>query len=148
MASVVAGLFAGFVASIVMALLMMASSRGQPGINAMLVARALGKPPADSAARMGGMFAHFVYGSVMGAVFVLGSSVLLIGGNLWINGLLFGIALFLIAVLIVMPAAGVNRKMMRSMPKGPLVGAFVFHLIYGVVVVSVIVYGPQLGLPV
>ncbi len=144
MVSVLQGLLAGFLGSIAMAILMMATSRGQPGINQMLVARVLGKSPAE--AKMGGMIAHLVYGTTMGAVFALGSSVLLVVGNLWVNGLLFGVLLFLIAAVVVMPVAGLTRKMMRSMPKSRIMGFLVFHLIYGVVLVAVIELGPQIGL--
>ncbi len=140
MVSLLVGLLAGFVGSMVMAILMMATSRGQSGVNAMLIGRALGKPPTDPGAKMGGMVAHFAYGSAMGVVFVLGSSALLVGGSLWLNGLLFGVLLFLIAAMVIMPAAGVSQEMMRRMPKGRFMGFLVFHLIYGGILAGVIVY--------
>ncbi len=143
MVSLLLGLLGGFLGSIVMAVLMMASSGGQPGVNAMLVARATGRNPAE--AKMGGMVAHFVYGTAMGGVFALGSGVLLIGGSLWVNGLLFGVLLFLIAAMVVMPASGVTREMMGRMPKGRFVGFLVFHLIYGGILAAVILYAPQVG---
>ncbi len=148
MASVVLGLLAGFLGSVVMAILLMATSKDQPGVNALLIARALGKSPTEPAAKMGGMAAHFVYGSAMGVTFVLGSAAILIGGSWWVNGFLFGALLFLIALMTTMPAAGVSREKMRGMSKGRIVGFLVFHLIYGAVLAGVIVYAPQAGLSV
>ncbi len=144
MVSVLLGLLAGFLGAVVMAILMMATSRGQPGVNQMLVGRLTGKEPME--AKMGGMVAHFLYGTAMGGVFALGSSAILVDGSLWVNGLLFGILLFLIAATVVMPAAGVTREAMRSMPKSRFVGFLVFHLVYGVVLAAVISYGPAIGL--
>jgi hypothetical protein len=141
--SILSGLLAGFLGSVAIAILMMATSKGQPGVNAMLVGRALGKPPTDPKARAGGMVAHFAYGTAMGVVFVAGSDAFLVAGSLWITGLLFGILLFLIAALVVMPAAGVNREMMKRMPKGRFVGFLVFHLIYGGILAVVVVALPQ-----
>lgn len=146
MPSILVGLVAGFLGSGVMAVLMMATSKGQPGVNAMLIARALGKSPTEPAAKLGGMVAHFVYGSAMGVAFVLGSAAILIGGSWWVNGLLLGILLFLIAAMAIMPAAGISREQMKEMPRSRIVGFFVFHLIYGAVLAGVVVYAAGLAL--
>ncbi len=146
MPSIFLGLLAGFLGSVVMAVLMMAMAKGQPGVNTLLVARVLGKSPADPAAKMGGIVAHFAYGSAMGAVFVLGSSAILIADSWWLNGLLFGVVLFLVAAMAIMPAAGLSREKMKEMPKGRIVGFLVFHLIYGAVLAGVIVYAAGLAL--
>lgn len=146
MTSLLLGLVGGFLGSLVMAVLMMASSGGQPALPQMFAARARGKPPTDPSAKMGGMVAHLVYGSFMGLVFVFGSNAIVIGESLWITGILFALVLFLIAAMVVMPASGVTRDKMRQMPKGRVVGLFVVHLVYGLVLVAVIVYAPVLGL--
>lgn len=148
MASLLLGLLAGLIGSVVMAILMMATAKGQPGVNTLLVARVLRRPPSDRKAKMGGMVAHFMYGTGMGGVFALGSAAFLIGGSLWVTGLLFGVVLFLVAAMTIMPAAGVTRAKMKAMPKGRIVGFLGLHLVYGAIVAAVLLYGPQVGLTI
>ena len=70
MATVLAGLAGGVVATIVMTVLMMAMGDGGPPPTAGLVAKFAGGDPEDYA--MPGMALHFIYGIVAGVVFAVG----------------------------------------------------------------------------
>lgn len=70
MASVIAGLAGGLVATIAMTILMMAMGDGGPPPTAALVANITGGEPEDYA--MPGMVLHLVYGIGAGAVFAVG----------------------------------------------------------------------------
>lgn len=78
MASVIAGLVGGLVATIVMTAVMMMMGDGGPPPTAALVAKIAGGEPADHA--MPGMVLHLLYGILAGAVFAV--SVPLVGPTL------------------------------------------------------------------
>ncbi len=145
--TILGGIVAGLIGGVVVAILMMAMSRGKPGINAMLVARATGKKPEES--MMGGTAAHFFYSAVVGILFVVGSGILHVDSLLglgdrgfWVNGLLYGGLLFLIAGMVVMPLAGVTRAMRQSMPKGQMAMSFVVHILFGLILVASLTWIP------
>ena len=71
MASVIAGLAGGLVATIVMTVGMMMMGDGGPPPTAGLVAKVAGGEPEDYA--MPGMVLHLIYGVVAGAVFAVGA---------------------------------------------------------------------------
>jgi len=83
----------------------------------------------------GGMLAHFLIGAVaLPAVFAMVLWDKLPGGSGWMKGLVFGVALWLIAQLVVMPMAGAGmfsanhpEQMMA------LVGSLMGHAVYGMV---------------
>ena len=128
---IVWGLVGGFVATVVMTLLMAPMMRGGgPTLMSMMGTKATGGDPASQQAMRAGMGAHFVYGTVMGVVFALGASFLMIVNPL-VTGVLFGLLLFIIAAVVVTPLSGAKMG-------GPMVAAFfVVHLIYGAVLASV-----------
>lgn len=128
---IVWGLVGGFVATIVMTLLMAPMMRGGgPNMMSMMGAKVTGGDPASKQAMMAGMGGHFVYGTLQGVVFAVGASFLIILNPL-VTGILFGLLLFIIAAVVVTPLSG------AKMP-GPMVAAFfVVHLIYGAVLASV-----------
>lgn len=128
---IVWGLVGGFVATIVMTLLMAPMMRGGgPNLLSMMGAKATGGDPASKQAMMAGMVSHLIYGTVMGAIFALGASFLMVMNPL-VTGILFGLLLFIIAAVVVMPLSG------AKMP-GPMAAAFfVVHLIYGAILASV-----------
>lgn len=70
MTSVIAGLAGGFVATIVMTIVMMVTGDGGPPPTAALVAKFRDGEPEDHA--MPGMVLHLLYGTVAGAVFAVG----------------------------------------------------------------------------
>jgi hypothetical protein len=143
--TIVQGIVAGIVAGIVMAIFMMAMSKGRPVVPARVVARARGKKPEEG--KMGGMAAHFLYSTLMGVIFVLGSEQLRIDGFLglegyWVNGILFGLVLFLVLGAVAMPAGGITKEMRKMMPKSQMVGMFLLHILYGLVLVASITWIP------
>jgi hypothetical protein len=73
MASIIAGLAGGLVATIVMTVLMMVMGDGGPPPTAALVSKFAGGEPEDYA--MPGMVLHLVYGIVAGGVFAVGAPV-------------------------------------------------------------------------
>ena len=130
MASVIAGLAGGVVATIVMTIAMMMMGDGGPPPTAALVAKFAGGEPEDYA--MPGMALHFVYGIVAGAVFAVG--VPLIGlslGSLAVAvglGLVYGIVLMIGGMMFWM------RMIIGMEPDKDMMMMFgTVHIIYGVV---------------
>jgi hypothetical protein len=102
-----------------------------PGVAQFVAARLKRGDPMDKGSMMGGMVLHLAYGTIMGGVYALGSSALnLVVVNHAVNGLLFGVLLFVIAGVIVMP---VSKAPVKEMPKS-MMGVFLaLHLVYGLV---------------
>jgi uncharacterized membrane protein YagU involved in acid resistance len=125
------GLVAGLVATLVMTVLMMPMMKKGPGMSQFIAARLKGGDPTDKGSMMGGLVLHLVYGTVMGGIYALGSSALnLVIVNHIVNGFLFGLLLFIIAAVIVMP---VSKAPVKEMPKS-MMGVFLgLHLVYGLV---------------
>lgn len=145
MTSLLQGAVAGIIGGIVMAVFMMAMSKGQPGINAMFAARLTGRKPEES--KGAGTGIHFLYSLLLGVIFAGGSNALsfdgLLGlGGLWINGILYGIVLFFVAGMALMPAAGVTKEMRRQMPKSQMAGMLVLHILFGLILAASIAFVP------
>ncbi|MFQ5837941.1 MAG: hypothetical protein ACE5HJ_04085 [Thermoplasmata archaeon] len=136
--SIALGLIAGFVAVLIMTLLMAPMMKKGPGVSQFMAARLSKGQPTDKGSMMGGMLLHLAYGTGMGGVYAIGSSALsLVIISHIVNGLLFGVLLFIIAVLVVTP---LSKAPMKEMPKS-MMGAFLaLHLVYGLVLGAVIVW--------
>jgi hypothetical protein len=130
MASIIAGLAGGLVATIVMTIVMMAMGDGGPPPTAALVARFAGGDPEDYA--MPGMILHMLYGILAGAVFAVGvPSVGLSLGSIAVAaglGLVYGIILMIGGMMFWM------RMVIGMEPDRDVMVMFgTVHVIYGVV---------------
>ena len=129
MASVIAGLAGGVVATIVMTIAMMMGDGGPPP-TAALVARFAGGEPEDYA--MPGMALHFVYGIVAGAVFAAG--VPLIGLSLGSIGVAIGLGIVYGIVLMIGGMMFWMRIIIGMESDRSMMMMFgTVHVIYGVV---------------
>ncbi|MDQ2055947.1 hypothetical protein [Halobellus sp. H-GB7] len=129
MASVIAGLAGGVVATIVMTIAMMMGDGGPPP-TAALVAKFAGGEPEDYA--MPGMALHFVYGIVAGAVFAVG--VPLLGLSLGSIGVAIGLGLVYGIVLMIGGMMFWMRMVLGMEPDRSMIMMFgTVHVIYGVV---------------
>ena len=130
MASVIAGLAGGVVATIVMTIAMMVMGDGGPPPTARLVAKFAGGDPEEYA--MPGMALHFVYGIVAGAVFAVG--VPLLGLDLGSIAVAVGLGLVYGAVLMIGGMAFWMRLVIGMEPDRDMMMTFgTVHVIYGVV---------------
>jgi len=130
MASVIAGLAGGVVATIVMTIAMMMMGDGGPPPTAALVAKFAGGEPEDYA--MPGMALHFVYGIVAGAVFAVG--VPLIGLSLGSIGVAIGLGLVYGIVLMIGGMMFWMRMIIGMEADRSMMMMFgTVHVIYGVV---------------
>ena len=130
MASVIAGLAGGVVATIVMTIAMMVMGDGGPPPTARLVAKFAGGDPEEYA--MPGMALHFVYGIVAGAVFAVG--VPLLGLDLGSIAVAVGLGLVYGVVLMIGGMAFWMRAVIGMEPDRDMMMTFgTVHVIYGVV---------------
>ncbi|WP_254838613.1 hypothetical protein [Natronomonas marina] len=130
MASVIAGLAGGLVATIVMTVVMMVMGDGGPPPTASLVAKFAGGDPEDYA--MPGMVLHLVYGVVAGAVFAVG--VPLAGLALDSIAVAAGLGLAYGIVLMVVGMAFWMRAVIGMEPDRDMMTMFgTVHVVYGVV---------------
>lgn len=130
MASLIAGLAGGLVATIVMTALMMAMGDGGPPPTAALVAKFADGQPADH--EMPGMVLHLVYGVVAGGVFAVG--VPLVGLGLGSIGVAVGLGIVYGVVLMVGGMAFWMRTVIGMEPDRDTVVTFAtVHVVYGVV---------------
>ena len=130
MASVIAGLAGGVVATIVMTIAMMMMGDGGPPPTARLVAKFAGGDPEEYA--MPGMALHFVYGIVAGAVFAVG--VPLLGLDLGSIAVAVGLGLVYGVVLMIGGMAFWMRLVIGMEPDRDMMMTFgTVHVIYGVV---------------
>jgi hypothetical protein len=130
MASVIAGLVGGAVATLVMTGAMMALGDGGPPPTAALVARVAGGDPADHAAP--GMALHLLYGVVAGAVFAVG--VPLVGLSLGSIAVAVGLGLGYGIVLMIGGMAFWMRLVIGMEPDRDMMMMFgTVHVVYGVV---------------
>lgn len=130
MATLIAGLAGGLVATIVMTAVMMVMGDGGPPPTAALVAKFADGTPEDHA--MPGMLLHLLYGIVAGGVFALG--VPLVGlslssiGIATVLGLVYGIVLMVVGMLFWMRTViGMEADRDMMMMFG------VVHVVYGIV---------------
>ena len=129
MTNITAGLLAGFVATVVLSLLMIVKT--MMGI----------MPELDVAAMLSGMMgapiaagwvAHFVIGTVIwGAGFAILYD-MIPGGSAVIKGIVFGIAAWLLMMILVMPMAGAGLFGMSLGVMAPVM-TLVLHVIFGAV---------------
>lgn len=130
MASVIAGLAGGLVATIVMTLLMMVMGDGGPPPTAGLVAKFAGGEPEDYP--MLGMVLHFIYGTVAGAVFAVGVSV--VGLNLESFTVAVGLGLVYGIILMIGGMVFWMRMVIGMDPDRDMMMMFgTVHVVYGVV---------------
>jgi len=130
MATVLAGLAGGVVATIVMTVLMMAMGDGGPPPTAGLVAKFAGGNPADYA--MPGMALHMIYGVVAGAVFAVG--VPLVGFELDSIVVAAGLGLVYGIILMIGGMAFWMRTVIGIEPDTDMMTMFgTVHVVYGVV---------------
>jgi hypothetical protein len=130
MASAIAGLAGGVVATIVMTVVMMVMGDGGPPPTARLVAKFAGGQPEEYA--MPGMALHFAYGIVAGAVFAVG--VPLIGLSLTSIVVAAGLGLVYGIVLMIGGMVFWMRMVIGIEPDRDTMMTFgVVHVVYGVV---------------
>ncbi|MEF8892051.1 MAG: hypothetical protein V5A31_12180 [Haloferacaceae archaeon] len=135
MASVIAGLVGGAVATLVMTGALMALGDGGPPPTAALVAKVTGGDPADHAAP--GMALHLLYGVVAGAVFAVG--VPLVGLSLGSVVVAVGLGLGYGVVLMVGGMAFWMRLVIGMEPDRSTMLTFgTVHVVYGVVLGGVL----------
>lgn len=133
MSNIVPGLIAGFVATVVLSILMMAKSMmgvmPQLDVISMLSAM-MGATPAM------GWIAHFVIGTVAwGGGFALLYNAIP-GGGAVVKGIVFGIAAWVIMMVAVMPMAGAGIFGMNMGMMAPVM-TLVLHIIFGAVLGAV-----------
>lgn len=130
MASVIAGLAGGVIATILMTIAMTAVGDGGPPPTARLVAKFAGGDPEDHA--MPGMALHLVYGIAAGAVFAVG--VPLVGFSLGSVGVAIGLGLVYGIVLMIGGMMFWMRLVIGIEPDRDTMVAFgTAHVVYGVV---------------
>jgi hypothetical protein len=130
MASVIAGLAGGLVATIVMTVVMMVMGDGGPPPTARLVAKFAGGEPEDHA--MPGMVLHFVYGIVAGGVFAIG--VTLIGLRLDSIVVAIGLGLVYGSILMIGGMVFWMRMVIGMEPdRDTMVRFGTVHVVYGIV---------------
>jgi hypothetical protein len=124
------GLVAGFIATVVLSALMLLKQRmGMvPQLNPieMLTKMAGGSPPDV------GWVPHFLIGTVVwGSLFPIFDARVPAGSH-WLNGILFGIGVWILMMVLVMPMAGAGLFGMALGIMVPI-ATLVLHLIYGAV---------------
>lgn len=130
MTSVIAGLAGGFVATIVMTTVMMVMGDGGPPPTAGLLAKYAGGDASDYA--LPGMVLHFIYGTIAGAVFAIGASVL--GFDLNTIGLTIGLGILYGLILMVGGMVFWVRMIIGMEPDREMKLTFaVVHVVYGLV---------------
>lgn len=130
MASIIAGLAGGLVATIIMTILMMVMGDGGPPPTAGLVSKFAGGEPDDYA--MPGMVLHLIYGIVAGGVFAVG--VPAIGLDLGSIGAAVGLGLVYGIVLMIGGMAFWMRMVIGMEPDRDMMMTFgTVHVVYGLV---------------
>ena len=130
MASVIAGLVWGFVATIVMTMTMMAVGDGGPPPTAALVAKFAGGTPEEH--KKPGMLLHMLYGTIAGAVLAVG--VPLVGLSLDSIGVAIGLGFVYGVVLMIGGMVFWLRLVIGVEPDKDMMKVFgIVHVVYGVV---------------
>lgn len=130
MASVIAGLVWGFVATIVMTMTMMAVGDGGPPPTAALVAKFAGGTPEEH--KKPGMLLHMLYGTIAGAVLAVG--VPLVGLPLDSIGVAIGLGFVYGVVLMIGGMVFWLRLVIGVEPDKDMMKVFgIVHVVYGVV---------------
>ena len=135
MASILAGLVGGLLATVVMTALMMTMGDDSPPPTAAFWSKYVGDGPPQEY-MMQGMALHFLYGTVAGIVFVLVAPLVVSVSTLTagiIAGLAYAIVLFVVAAVFWMRLVlGMEPEMQQ------VAGILVFHLAYGLVLGGVV----------
>ncbi|WP_396611775.1 DUF6789 family protein [Haloferax sp. S1W] len=135
MASILAGLVGGLLATVAMTALMMAIGDGSPPPTANFWSKFVGDEPPDEY-MMQGMVLHLLYGTVAGIVFVLVVPLVLSVSTLTagiIAGIAYALVLFVVAAVFWMRLVlGMEPEMRKAG------GLLVFHLTYGVVLGGIV----------
>ncbi|WP_435178798.1 hypothetical protein [Halorussus sp. AFM4] len=130
MASIIAGLAGGLVATIVMTILMMVIGDGGPPPTAALVAKFADGTPEDY--EMPGMILHLIYGVLAGAVFAVG--VPLMGLNLESIAVAVGLGLVYGIILMIGGMVFWMRMVIGMEPDRDTMTMFgTVHVVYGIV---------------
>ena len=133
MVSILTGLIAGLIATVVMTMFMMTMGDDSPPPTAALWAKYVGDEGPESYMKQG-MLLHMLYGVGAGVAFAVGATALaldvgagvLVGSVLW--GLAFGLVLMVGGMMFWM------RIVLAMEPDPKTMGAFgFFHVVYGVV---------------
>jgi hypothetical protein len=133
MSNIIPGLIAGFVATVVLSILMFLKSMMgvMPQLDVIMMLSAM----MGSAPTMGWV-AHFVIGTVIwGGGFALLYDTIP-GGGAVIKGIVFGIAAWVIMMIVVMPMAGAGFFGMNMGMMAPVM-TLVLHIIFGAVLGAV-----------
>lgn len=127
------GMISGFIATVVLSLLMLAKSMMglMPNLDVVTMLAGMAHQfmhtPATPAV---GWMLHFLIGTVLwGSLFALLLPALP-GSRTWVKGLSFGILAWLIMMIVVMPMAGAGLFGMRLSLMAP-VATLMLHLVYG-----------------
>ncbi|HUX25588.1 MAG TPA: DUF6789 family protein [Burkholderiales bacterium] len=129
MNNIVKGVIAGFVATVVLSLLMVMKSA--MGLMPELDVISMLSTMMGSGLAMG-WIAHFMIGTVIwGGLFAL-LAPSLPGGSLWLKGVMFGVGAWLLMMVAVMPMAGAGLFGMKFGMVAPVM-TLVLHVIFGTV---------------
>jgi len=133
------GLIAGFIATVVLSLIMVVKS--MMNLMPQLDVIAMLSVMMGSAAVMGWV-AHFVIGTVLwGGLFALAAESLP-GGSYWVKGIVLGVGAWILMMVLVMPMAGAGFFGLSLGIMAPVV-TLVLHIIFGAVLGGV--YGALVG---
>lgn len=125
----IAGLLAGLAGTVAMSMLMMPMMKGQPSGNQVLWSKIRRIDPMDTEAKLVGMMMHFGYGATWGLAFAFFIDGVDPSGASWLWGLLLGVALMMLAGMIIMPALGMKPE--PGMRVKMMMGMLMAHLLYG-----------------
>jgi hypothetical protein len=136
--SAVQAIGAGFLATFVMTLLAsLAPLAGMPAMDfaAMLGQFLTGQPaPLMSAPWWLGMAVHFVDGAIVFALVYAMLVYPLLPGAPWLRGATWGVVLWFLSQVLVMPAMGLGLFWAGSpSPAASVIGSLIAHLVYGAV---------------
>lgn len=123
------GFIAGFVATVVLSILMVLKAMMglMPDLNVVaMLSKMMGSPPVM------GWLAHFVVGTIAwGGLFALIHEKIP-GGALWVKGVVFAVGAWLAMMIVVMPMAGAGLFGMNLGIMAPMM-TLVLHIIFGAV---------------
>lgn len=129
------GLIAGLAATVVLSVLMIIKSAAGmlPGLNAIAMLAQLGNAYAGlPATPMTGWLLHFLIGTVLWGLLFTWALHAIPGGGTTVQGMVFGVAAWLLMMIIPMPLAGAGLFGMNIGIAAP-VATLVLHLIFGAV---------------
>lgn len=131
-------LWAGFVATVVMTIMMYAAP--MMGMPKMDVAAMLGSmftgamPQSWSGAWWTGMIIHFIDGTIIFALIYAYLLYPILAGSPWLRGTEWGLILFLLAQAIVMPIMGMGFFSANApRPFMSVMGSLIGHIVYGAI---------------